>query len=238
MVKEIRINKYLAQCNVGSRREAEKYILAGEVKVNGKIITQLSYAVKVDEDEVCYKDKVIKPDTENVYIMLNKPKKYLVSTKDDFGRKTVYDLLPDLQTNLFYIGRLDYMTEGLLLLTNDGDFADKVIHPKYKLPKVYKVVAQGKIDEMQVEKLRSGVVFDGRKTSPAKVFIKHRTENKTTLKLTIYEGRKRQVRRMLKAVGSEVLELKRLQIGHLNLGKLPIGMWRYLTRNELRKLTI
>ena len=168
--------------------------------------------------------------------MLNKPEKFLVTSKDSFGRQTVYDLLPDFKTNLHYIGRLDYMSTGLLLLTNDGEFAQKVIHPKYKLPKVYKVTAKGFISKGKVERLRNGVIIDKRKTNPAIVFVKKRDENITVLKITIFEGRKRQIRRMITAVESEVLKLKRLQIGDLKLAKLPLGSWRFLTRKEVSSL--
>ena len=176
MVKEIRINKYLAQCNVGSRREVERYIQDGLVKVNGEIVTSLSFKIDAENDEVRYKNEIVEIRQELLYLMLNKPQKYLVSRKDDFGRKTIYDLLPEFNTNLVYVGRLDYMTEGLLLMTNDGDFADKVIHPRYKLPKVYKAVVKGRIDENQVKQLRSGVMIEGRITSTAKVFVKKRLE--------------------------------------------------------------
>ncbi|MCK4695550.1 MAG: rRNA pseudouridine synthase, partial [Candidatus Cloacimonetes bacterium] len=160
----------------------------------------------------------------------------LVSSKDDFGRKTVFDLLPDLKTHLFAVGRLDYMSEGLLLLTNDGDYANRIIHPRNKLPKLYRVVAKGILNFEQVRKLRDGVMIEGKKTKPAVVFVKKNYNDKTNLKITIFEGRKRQIRKMLKSVGSEVLELKRLQIGNLKLGKLPVGMWRWLLPNEVVKL--
>lgn len=232
----MRINKYLSLCNLGSRRKVEDFIKQGDVRVNGKIVTDLACNIEPDQDVVEYKGNKISPIKEKYYIMLNKPKKYLVSTKDDFGRKTIYDLLENFDKSLKYVGRLDYMTEGLLLMSNDGDFVEKVIHPRYKLPKVYKVVAKGRISNEQSDKLRNGVLIDGRKTLPAKVYIKSNLDNKSIVKITIFEGRKRQVRRMFKAIGSEVLELKRLQVGELKLGKLPIGMWRFLNYNEIKKL--
>ncbi|MDA3812680.1 MAG: pseudouridine synthase [Candidatus Cloacimonetes bacterium] len=232
----VRINKFLAQCNLGSRRSVEKLILDGKILVNGKVETSLSSQINPDKDIIKYEGKRVNPILESIYLMLNKPKKYLVSTKDDFDRKIVYDLLPDFGTNLFYIGRLDYMSEGLLLLTNDGDFAEKIIHPKYKLQKVYKVKIKGKIADEDIAKLRKGITLNGKKTKPAIVYVNNVKNNTTTLKMTIFEGRKRQIRYMLKSVGSEVLELKRLQIGTVKLNKLPVGMWRMLKPSEVTSL--
>lgn len=232
----VRINKYLAQCNLGSRRSVEKLILDGKILVNNKVETNLSLQIDPKVDIIKYEGKQIILNPENIYLMLNKPKKYLVSTKDEFDRKLIYDLLPDFKTNLFYIGRLDYMSEGLLLLTNDGDFAEKIIHPRYKLQKVYKVKIKGKITDESIDKLRKGIVINGKKTKPAIVFVNNFKNNTTTLKITIFEGRKRQIRYMLKSVGSEVLELKRLQIGNVKLNKLPVGMWRMLKPSEVISL--
>jgi 23S rRNA pseudouridine2605 synthase len=232
----VRINKYLAQCNLGSRRSVEKLILDKKISVNDEIITSLSLQIDPANDTIKFEGIKVVPKTENIYLMLNKPKKYLVSKKDDFDRRLIYDLLPDFGTNLFYIGRLDYMSEGLLLLTNDGDFAEKIIHPKYKLEKVYKVKIKGKISDANIDQLRTGIILNGKKTKPAIVFVNSVKNNTTTLKITIFEGRKRQIRYMLKSVGSEVLELKRLQIGNVKLNKLPLGMWRMLKPSEVTSL--
>ncbi|MCF7857894.1 MAG: rRNA pseudouridine synthase [Candidatus Cloacimonetes bacterium] len=232
----VRINKYLAQCNLGSRRSVEILISNREISVNGEIIDDLSKQIDPTKDKVSYKGKTIHPSQEKIYIMLNKPKKYLVSTKDDFGRRIIFDLLPDFETNLFYIGRLDYMSEGLLLLTNDGDFAERVIHPRYKLPKVYKVKVKGKIGKEELEKLRKGIVINGKRTKPAIVYTNKVNDEFTELKMTIFEGRKRQIRYMIKSIGSAVYELKRLQIGTIKLNKLPVGMWRMLKPSEVTAL--
>ncbi len=232
----VRINKFLSQCNLGSRRFVENLIKDGKIFLNGNRVEKLSVNIDPDKDIVKYNGFVVSPFIDKIYLMLNKPKKYLVSSKDDFGRKTVFDLLPDLKTHLFAVGRLDYMSEGLLLLTNDGDYANRIIHPRNKLPKLYRVVAKGILNFEQVRKLRDGVMIEGKKTKPAVVFVKKNYNDKTNLKITIFEGRKRQIRKMLKSVGSEVLELKRLQIGNLKLGKLPVGMWRWLLPNEVVKL--
>jgi 23S rRNA pseudouridine2605 synthase len=232
----VRINKFLAQCNLGSRRDVEEIIRNGLIEVNGEIVKDLSTIIDINNDTIKYNGKILKYLPHKIYIMLHKPEKYLVTKKDDFGRATVFDILPEFNTNLHYIGRLDYMSTGLLLLTNDGDFAQKVIHPRYKLPKVYKVTVKGFISKKKIDDLRAGIIIEGRKTFPAVVYIKSRNETKTVLKITIFEGRKRQIRKMIKSIGSEVLKLKRLQIGDLKLSKLPIGNWRYLTNKEIDSL--
>jgi len=232
----MRINKFLAQCNLGSRRDVEKLILQGEIKVNDMICKELSAQIDPKKDKVEYQNKVLSFSSEHIYIMLNKPKGYLVSHKDDFERKTVYDLLPKFNAHLFAIGRLDYQTEGLLLLTTDGEFANKIIHPRYKLPKVYKVKAKGLISDTMLDRLRNGVKIQTGKTQPAKVYYKSRNNKETNLRITIKEGKKRQIRRMIEQVDSEVIDLKRIQIGSLKLDKLPIGMWRVLTTHEIKSL--
>ncbi|MCF7793522.1 MAG: rRNA pseudouridine synthase [Candidatus Cloacimonetes bacterium] len=232
----VRINKFLAQCNLGSRRKVEEFILAGRVKVNGKITKELAIEIDEENDKVEFDNKIISIASKKYYLILNKPKKYLVTAKDDFGRSTVFDLVPDFGVHLFSVGRLDYMSEGLLILTNDGDFADEIMHPRNKLPKLYKVTVKGYITNSVVQRLRNGVVISGYKTKPAKVFIKSRNSQKTILKITISEGKKRQIRKMIKTIGSEVIDLRRLQIGDLRLSKLPIGMWRHLNKKEIYTL--
>jgi len=232
----VRINKYLARCNLGSRRKVEELILAGKIKVNGRIITDLATEISEDNDRIEFENKQIYAKNKMIYLMLNKPKGYLVTADDSFGRKTVFDLIPDFGIHLFPVGRLDLMSEGLLLLTSDGDFADAIMHPKNKLPKLYKVEAKGYISNEKIGRLRSGVEINHYLTKPAKVFIKSRNQSKTVLKITISEGKKRQIRYMIKEIGSEVMELKRLQIGDLRLGKLPTGAWRELTRSEINLL--
>lgn len=235
-MEKIRINKYLARCNLGSRRQVEDLIKQGMISINGEITNDLSYMIDTEEDVVKYKGQKLEYITDKIYIMLNKPKNYLVSRRDDFGRKTVYELLPDFGVHLFAIGRLDYNSEGLLLFTSDGDFANRIIHPRYKLPKVYKVTIKGHLEQKQINALRQGVKIESGMTQPALVYIKHKGDNHMVLRMTIYEGQKRQIRYMLKAVGSEVTKLRRLQIGPVNLGKLPVGMWRLLKPNEVSSL--
>jgi 23S rRNA pseudouridine2605 synthase len=232
----IRINKFLARCNLGSRRQVEDFIRDGKVIVNGEVTTDLSTMIDPENDKVSYNGKQLNVIADKIYVMMNKPKNYLVSSRDDFGRKLVYELLPDFGVHLFAIGRLDYNSEGLLLFTSDGDFANRIMHPRFKLPKVYRVTVKGQLQKEQIERLRKGVKIKSGKTLPAQVHVKQRGENTMQLKITIYEGQKRQIRYMVKAVGSEVIDLKRLQIGNVNLGKLPPGMWRLMKPSEVTGL--
>ncbi|MCD6329905.1 MAG: rRNA pseudouridine synthase [Candidatus Cloacimonetes bacterium] len=234
----MRINKFLAQAGLGSRRSCEQLVLENKIKVNGKIISDLATDIDPQNDIVEYKNKKIRFSSNKIYLMLNKPIGYLVTADDPFERKTVFDLLPKFKEHVFPIGRLDKNSEGLLLLTNDGDFAQKVTHPSKKLPKTYLVKAKGRIYFRQLRELREGVQLEDGKTLPAKVFIKsyNKAQNLTKIRMVIYEGKNQQIRRMLKAVGSSVIELKRVQIGEINIGKMPIGEWRYLKEKEVRSI--
>jgi len=232
----IRINKFIALCNICSRRQAEDLIKQSRVKVNGKIQNDLSYIVDVRTDSIEVDGKVIELKNKNIYIMINKPKNYIVTKKDEYNRKNIFSLIPDFGSNMLAIGRLDSQTEGMLILTDNGDFAQEIIHPKNKIPKTYKVVCKGFISDNSVDILRKGVEINGKMTLPCKVFVKERKDNRTVLRMTIYEGRNRQIRRMIEAIGSSVNELKRLQIGRLKMSKLPIGMWRFLNSRDLALL--
>lgn len=232
----MRINKFLAACNLGSRRKVEELITSGLVKVNGKVCLDLAKSVNPKTDEVLFKNKTISLPEEHIYIMLNKPPGYLVSSSDAFDRKTVFDLVPNFNTHLFAVGRLDYRSEGLLILTNDGNFANAIIHPKHKLEKVYKVTVDAKIANIQLENLRKMREIEGKPILPAKIFVKSKKETESVLRVTINEGKKRQIRIMMKQVGLGVKQLKRLQIGSLKLGKLSVGMWRPLNNNEVKSL--
>ena len=231
----MRINKFLAQAGLGSRRSCEKLVLDSKIRVNGKIIKDLATDIDPKNDTVEYKNKKLRYSSNKIYLMMNKPAGYLVTSGDPFDRQTIFDLLPDFKEHVFPIGRLDKNSEGLLLLTNDGDFAQKITHPSKKFPKTYLVKAKGRIYFRQLRDLREGVQLDDGKTLPAKVFIKsyNKSQNITKLRMVIYEGRNQQIRRMLKAVGSSVIELKRMQIGEVNIGKLPKGEWRYLKDKEV-----
>ncbi len=231
----MRINKFLAQAGLGSRRSCEQFVLDSKIRVNGKIIKDLATDIDLQNDIVEYKNKKLHLSSNKIYLMLNKPAGYLVTSNDPFERQTVFDLLPDFKEHIFPIGRLDKNSEGLLFLTNDGEFAQKITHPSKKFPKTYLVKAKGRIYFRNLRDLREGVQLDDGKTLPAKVFIKsyNKSQNITKLRMVIYEGRNRQIRRMLKAVGSSVIELKRVQIGEVNIGKLPKGEWRHLKNKEV-----
>ena len=225
-----RINKYIASCGVCSRRKAEEYVLSGRVKVNDIIIKDLAYKVK-EEDIIKIDDNIINKEERKVYIMLNKPKGYVTTSHEQFGRKSVLDLI-DEDVRVYPIGRLDMYTEGLLLLTNDGDFANKLMHPKNKIDKKYIVTSKEKITQNQKELLESGVNIGDYITRPAKVNIL--TNNQ--FEIIISEGKNRQVRRMCEAVRVNLTNLKRIQIGNINLGNLQTGKYRYLSDEEIKSI--
>ncbi len=234
----IRINKFLAKAGLGSRRSCEILIRDGKVKVNSTVITDLATQIDPSKDVVEYKNKRLHLPKENVYIMLNKPPGYIVTAGDPYERKTVFELLPEFDEHIFAVGRLDKNSEGLLLLTSDGDFAQKITHPSTKLAKTYLVRARGKISFSKIRQLRDGIELDDGKTSPAKVFIKsyNKSQDITKLRMVIYEGRNRQIKRMVQAIGSSVIELKRVQIASIVLGKLPQGHWRFLKDKEIQSI--
>ena len=227
------LNKYLADCGVGSRRECDKLIADGCVKINGKIA---SLGANVEEnDSVSVNGRRVAPKTKNYYIMLHKPKGCVTTVKDDLGRKTVMDFV-DIKARLFPVGRLDYDTEGLLILTNDGDVANKLTHPKNNVEKVYVARLSGSLTEAERQTLERGVEIDGRKTMPAKVKILAKDEHHTRVEVTITEGRNRQVKKMFESVGKEVEFLKRVAEGELRLGGLQRGKYRFLNDREIEYL--
>jgi len=228
----MRINKYLASCGIASRRNSEKLIEEGRVKLNGRVVSDLATDVR-ERDKVEVDGSVVTPIENHVYLMLNKPKGCLCTVSDDRGRKTVMDYLPERNERLFPVGRLDYDTEGLLLLTTDGDFANLLTHPSACVPKTYVAKVEGAIDEAELSVLRRGVVLDGKKTKPAKVQFLGYEGELTRIEIIISEGRNRQVRRMFEAIGKNVVFLKRTQIGPLRLGGLARGGVRPLTDREI-----
>lgn len=230
----MRINKYLADCGVGSRRECDKLIADGLVKINDKIAT-LGSDVK-ENDHVTVRGKRVGDKQSLVYVMLHKPKGYVTTAKDDLGRKTVLDLVGDIKQRIYPVGRLDYDTEGLLLLTNDGDMANRLTHPRNEVNKTYIARISGQLTEAERRTLEKGVLLDGVKTAPAKVKILEKDEHHTRVEVTIHEGRNRQVKRMFETVGKEVEFLKRVSIGELRLGGLKRGTYRYLHDDEIEYL--
>ena len=235
-MEEMRLQKYLALCSVASRRGAELLIQEGRVKVNGTTVTELGTKVS-GGDKVSVDGKTIKLDNKKVYIMLNKPRGCVTTVSDERGRATVMEFVEDIPERIYPVGRLDYNTEGLLILTNDGDFTYALTHPKHEKEKVYEALVSGIMLHGAVDKLCRGVYIDGRKTAPAKVEVKEHRRNTSLVEITIHEGRNRQVRKMCEAVGHEVLSLKRTGISGVELGNLKPGKWRHLTEVEINRLS-
>lgn len=227
---KIRLNKYIASTGVCSRRKAEEYILNGRVSINGYVVTELGTQVEAN-DIVCIDGKEIKLEERKVYIMLNKPKGYVTTSKEQFNRKSVLDIVK-VEERVYPVGRLDMDSEGLLLLTNDGDFANNIIHPAKHIPKKYEVVLKEKITVDMISNLENGVDIGGYVTRPAKV--KKIKDN--IAHITITEGKNRQVRRMCETVGNKVLSLKRVAIGNLKLGSLGTGEYVELIDKDIDKI--
>jgi 23S rRNA pseudouridine2605 synthase len=232
----MRINRFLARSGVASRRAAEDLVRAGRVTVNGLTVADLATVVDPDTDRVEVDGRVVGLPESFTYIMMNKPCGTVVTMSDPQGRPTVADLVAGLPARVVPVGRLDASTEGLLMLTDDGDLAHRVSHPSFELDKVYCLEATGELSEAARERLETGVLLDGRPTSPALVEVLSRERNATRARITIHEGRKRQVRRMFEAVGHPVKRLTRIRVGPLEIGDLRPGRWRHMTEEELAKL--
>lgn len=238
MDDKIRLQKLLAQCGVASRRGAEELIMQGSVKVNGKT-AQIGDKVDPQKDKITVRGKRISgaAKTKHYYIMLHKPRGYVTTMKDEKGRKCVAELVRDFHTRVYPVGRLDRESEGLLLMTNDGDFANKVTHPAQHVAKVYRVTVRPDINKEQLEQMREGMVIDGKKTQPCDVHVLKREEGRVVIEVVLREGRNRQIRKMCEKLGLEVARLKRTAIGQVKLGMLPQGKWRELSQDEVRRLT-
>ncbi|MBD5086111.1 MAG: rRNA pseudouridine synthase [Clostridiales bacterium] len=229
-----RLNKYLASTGVASRRNADKLIAEGRVRVNGKTVTELGKSINEVNDTVMVDDKIVKPASDYSYVMFYKPKGCITSLNDEKGRKTIYDYLSELNIpHLVPVGRLDYDTEGMLLLTNDGDLAHKLTHPSFEVPKTYLVKVKGEMPEHKLAQLRKGVVVDGELTKRCKVKLLEYKDGESKLQITITEGKNRQVRKMFESVEREVIFLKRIAVGELRLGGLSRGGYRYLSEEEV-----
>lgn len=233
---KIRLQKYLSENGIASRRKSEELILAGKVKVNGRVA---SIGDKVDpvRDKVTVGGKRVVRTKTKMYIMLHKPRGYVTTMRDDLGRKCVSELVEDAGVRLFPVGRLDRNSEGLLLMTNDGAFANLLTHPSRHVSKVYRVTVREKVTEEQLTTLTEGIMLDGSKTLPCEVHVIDRDDNRTVLQFVLFEGRNRQIRRMCEAVGLTVIRLKRTEIAGVKLGMLPQGKWRELNEKEMRHLT-
>ena len=230
----MRLQKYLAHCGVASRRKSEELIRQGSVSVNGEVITEMGYKVVPEKDEVTYQGRVVVPEEEKIYIMLNKPEGVITSADDQFSRKTVLDFV-STEYRIYPIGRLDYDTSGLILLTNDGNFANEMMHPKFKVPKKYHALVRERPNEEELQAFQKGLQIEDYFTAPASIRI---LENHSLclLEIIIHEGRNRQVRKMCDAIGHPVIKLKRVAIGDLSLGRMKEGEWRRLSEDEIKGL--
>lgn len=232
---KIRLQKFMAESGVASRRKSEELISAGRVKVNGKI-AELGDKVDPKRDTVTVAGKKIIRAKSNVYVMLHKPRGFITTMSDEMDRKCVAELVKDIDTRIYPVGRLDRDSEGLLLMTNDGEFANALTHPSRHVPKTYRVTVRPSINEEQLTALATGVEIEGGITQPSEVRVVEKQEGRVVLELTIFEGRNRQIRKMCEALNLEVARLKRTKIGSLKLGMLKPGDWRYLTEDEVHRL--
>ena len=229
----MRIAKFLAAAGVASRRKCEEIILEGNVKVNGKTVEELGMHVDPERDDIRVNRKKIELKQEKIYIMFNKPVGCVCTCEDDRGRTTVLDYIKGIDERIYPVGRLDFTTEGLLILTNDGDLAFRLTHPSNEVNKRYLAIVDSEITSDDVRKLEKGVFIDGGKTAPAKVKLLKVSPTRTELTIIIHEGRNRQVRRMFEAIGKNVVFLKRISVGDMNLGDLKKGEYRFLTKEEI-----
>lgn len=237
-MSQMRLQKFLANSGICSRRKAEDLILSGRVEVNGTIVKELGTKVDSDKDSVYVDGKKVKYVSEYEYVLLNKPVGYVTTVSDQFDRPIVLDLIKGCKNNLLPVGRLDMYTSGALILTNDGDFIYKVTHPKNEIEKTYNATVRGKVSDEDVEQLREGVKIEDYVSGKAKVRILKIDEEKniSRLEITIHEGKNREVRKMCEAVGKKVIALHRAKIGKIDVKKLKIGEWRYLTPEEVKAL--
>ena len=234
---EVRLQKFMAECGVASRRKSEELILDRKVKVNGKVVSELGTKIDTDKDVIEVDGKIVSSE-KKVYILLNKPVGYVTTMSDEKERPTVMELLEGVKEKVVPVGRLDMFTSGLLLFSNDGEFVNKVTHPKHETTKTYIVKTRGVPKESDLEKLRRGVKIETYITSPAKVelLMKDNTNNIARIWIQIHEGRNRQVRKMCEAIGLSVIALKREGVGNLNCEGVERGKWRYLTEQEVKDI--
>ena len=234
--KPVRLQKFLAMAGIASRRKAEEFISAGRVKVDGKISTAMGVKVTPGEQEVLFDNKKVEAKEEPIYILLNKPKGYVTTLSDPQGRPVVTSLLHGVHERVFPVGRLDLDSEGALLLTNDGELAQSIIHPKYEVFKTYEARVKGTPSSQAMQSLERGILLEEKKTAPAKCRIQRENKQNSVIIITIHEGRKRQVKKMFQAIGHPVQTLKRLAYGNLGLDDLPLGKFRILNQNDIKRI--
>ncbi len=231
---KVRLNKYIAACGYCSRRKADEYIEAGKVRVNGEIVSELGFMVST-KDKITIENKIIKPETLT-YIRYYKPAGYITTMDDEKGRKTIYDILPEEVQNLKPVGRLDKDSTGLLILTNDGDFINDLAHPSIKVPKVYRVTAQGKLNLNDIEIMAKGIEIEKDKIAYADSRIIDFEGRNTVLEIVLYQGLNRQIRKMLDYIGHPVISLKRLSMGPIDLQGLKKGQFKYLKPKQIQQV--
>lgn len=236
MSEKIRLQAFLARAGVASRRKAEQMIAAGQVTVNGTTVTEMGLKVASGKDRVEVGGRVVQPETNAVYILFHKPAGTITSREDPQGRPTIFDLIEGIPEHLLYAGRLDYDTEGALLLTNDGPLIHALTHPSHKMPKIYQVKVQGLPSNHALDRLRTGVKLEDGPTAPADVDVFRIAETNSWLKITLREGRKNQIKRMLLAVGHRTLRIIRTHFAGVSLGNLEPGTWRHLKEWEMEKI--
>ncbi|MCL5772698.1 MAG: rRNA pseudouridine synthase [Actinobacteria bacterium] len=243
-MEKIRISRFLAQCGINSRRKCENLVINGKVKVNGEIIKELYYKVDPEKDIIEYNGNVLKIE-EKIVLALNKPPGYLCTVKDNFNRKTVLNLIKNIsfKNRLYPVGRLDYNSRGLLLMTNDGDFAYRILHPKFNIPKTYEIVLNKNLAIKDKDKLIKGVEIDGINVGIKEIILVNDNNNiincsegNRNLILTIHEGRKRIIRRLFKELGYKVMDLKRLKIGNFDVNEIKEGSYKILNNNDIKKI--
>ncbi|HEX3038781.1 MAG TPA: pseudouridine synthase [Caproiciproducens sp.] len=236
MAKDVRLQKMLADCGVASRRKAEEMISAGQIKVNG-VTAQIGDKVDPKKDKVSVNGVPLETHVKEVYIMLHKPRGFITTMSDEMDRKCVAELIKDVPERIYPVGRLDRDSEGLLLMTNDGEFANAMTHPSLHIPKTYRVTVRPSVTEDQLTQMAVGMVIDDRKTAPAGIKVISQEPGRVVMEIVLYEGRNRQIRKMCEQLGLEVARLKRIAVGSLKLGMLQPGKWRALTAEEVRRLT-
>lgn len=231
-----RLQKFMARHGIASRRACEEIITSGRVKVNGKQVTELGMVIDPARDKVEVDGRILKRAEQARYILIYKPRGYISSVSDPQGRKKVTDLIPDIKERLYPVGRLDYSSEGLMLLTNDGELAYQLTHPSYNMSKTYRVRVKGIPSNREIEQLSKGIYLDNYLTKPATFRFIDIREGNALFEITIHEGRNRQIRRMFEKIGYEVIRLKRIKIGDLSLGNLKAGEYRHLLPSEIMRL--
>jgi len=232
----MRLQKYLALCGVASRRKSEELIASGRISVNHIPVREMGIQIDPEKDVVSMDNKVLEPEQKMHYILFYKPAGVVTTLSDPEGRRTVISYFPEIRERIFPVGRLDYDTEGLLIMTNDGNLAYHLTHPRHQVEKTYRAVVEGLPSPSDLKQLQEGIELDGRKTAPAKIRLISGSSQQSTVQITIHEGRNRQVKRMFEMIGHPVIYLKRERIGAIGLGNLKKGQWRYLTAKEIQYL--